>query len=335
MTPSVSVIVPAFNAASHIARCVRSLRALDPAAMELIVVDDGSTDDTASLAEAAGARVIRLSRNVGPGLARNAGAHVASGEWLAFTDADCVAQKEWLAAHLSIAESDAWCASTGPYSGASEDGLIPRLMDLSLRFSQREMPEELDSSISSNLFVRRSDFLAVGGFPEYRIGHSERAYWGNEDQELAHLLVRRSGKKVRWTREAGPLHAYRATLKGHFSQQLRYAEAAVVSHARFPELIQSRANYSKRGGTARMLASGLALLSFGFPPFALPFLVLHAPAVRFIVSAERDRARRIALAAASYPFLFTTSVAWTLGAVSGAAKAVVSWNRWRREEQAV
>src|SRR4051794_39729368 len=181
-TRSVSIVVPAFNAEKTIERCVRSLSALQPPADELIVVDDASTDRTAELAEAAGARVIRLSRNVGPGLARNEGARAASGEFLAFTDADCVARADWLSAHLAIAEDQRFCVSTGPYSGAASDELIPQLMDLALRFSQLELPEVIESSISSNLFVRRRDFLAVGGFPEYRLPGAESSYWGNEDQ---------------------------------------------------------------------------------------------------------------------------------------------------------
>lgn len=326
---SVSVVVPAFNAASSIGACVRSLKDLEPAAEEIIVVDDASTDATAEVAEAAGARVVRLKRNGGPGVARNEGAAVARGEYLAFIDADCIAQRDWLGNHFAAADDERWCATTGPYSGAASDALIPELMDLCLRFQQRDMPESIWAAISSNLVVRRSDFLAVGGFPEYRLPGARAPYWGNEDQELAHLLIAHTGKPVRWVPEGGPLHEYRSTLRGYLAQQKRYAEAVLVSSFRFPGMSREKANYSKSSTMGRLLSTWLALPALAAPPlafFALPFLAVHAPAVAFVAS-QRPR---LSYVAAAYPFLFLTSLAWTAGLTTGAAKGLAGVVAWRR-----
>lgn len=87
MRPSVSAVVPAFNEERRVAETVRALRS-SGAADEVIVVDDGSRDRTAAVAEAAGARVLRLVDNRGKGEALNRGAALARGDVLLFVDAD-------------------------------------------------------------------------------------------------------------------------------------------------------------------------------------------------------------------------------------------------------
>lgn len=81
-----TIVVPAFNEAGTIAEVVRAVRGVPGS--ELIVVDDGSQDETAGKAAAAGARVIRLETNVGKGQAVDAGVRAAAGDTLVFLDAD-------------------------------------------------------------------------------------------------------------------------------------------------------------------------------------------------------------------------------------------------------
>jgi glycosyltransferase involved in cell wall biosynthesis len=85
-----SVIVPAYNAEKYIRTAIDSCLAQTYAAHEIIVIDDASTDGTAAIAESypAPVKVIRLGRNSGVSVARNRGAEVATGDWLAFLDAD-------------------------------------------------------------------------------------------------------------------------------------------------------------------------------------------------------------------------------------------------------
>ena len=98
--PRVSVVVPAYNAARTLARTIESVATQVPPPLEIIVVDDGSTDDTLAVARAlAGVRVIEQA-NGGPSAARNAGLFTASGDWVAFADADDV----WLPGKLALQE---------------------------------------------------------------------------------------------------------------------------------------------------------------------------------------------------------------------------------------
>lgn len=95
--PRASVIVPAYRAADSIAGTIASVQAQTYGDWEIIVADDASPDDTAERAERAGAMVVRGERNQGPAGARNLALRHASGELVAFLDAD----DEWLPGYLA------------------------------------------------------------------------------------------------------------------------------------------------------------------------------------------------------------------------------------------
>lgn len=88
-TMMVSIVIPAFDEAATIARCVTEALQC-PEASEVIVVDDGSSDNTAMLAEAAGAKVLRLASNVGKAAAMNMGVREAIHDIILFLDADVI-----------------------------------------------------------------------------------------------------------------------------------------------------------------------------------------------------------------------------------------------------
>jgi len=96
----VSVIIPAYNAETTLARALGSVQAQDFRFHEVIVVDDGSTDETAAVAERSvldGLRLVRHAGNRGSSAALNTGIAAASGDWIAFLDAD----DEWLPGKMS------------------------------------------------------------------------------------------------------------------------------------------------------------------------------------------------------------------------------------------
>src|SRR6476661_7120595 len=95
--PRVSVVIPAYRAARTLPAGLAALAAQTYPAdhLEIIVVDDGSPDETAAVAEAAGARVLRQA-NRGPATARNRGALAATGDLVLFTDADCAPTPAWV-----------------------------------------------------------------------------------------------------------------------------------------------------------------------------------------------------------------------------------------------
>jgi Glycosyl transferase family 2 len=90
MEMKISVVIPAYNAAPFLARCLESVFAQTLKPEEVIVVDDKSTDNTAALATELGAKVVRRAINGGLSAARNSGIQSASSEWIALLDADDV-----------------------------------------------------------------------------------------------------------------------------------------------------------------------------------------------------------------------------------------------------
>jgi len=87
--PTISVVIPAYNAAAYVGEAIESVLKQTLPASEVIVVDDGSTDDTRSVAERYGRRVTYLRQNnAGVSAARNLGVRIATGSWIAFLDAD-------------------------------------------------------------------------------------------------------------------------------------------------------------------------------------------------------------------------------------------------------
>ena len=89
---TVSIITPVYNAAAHLPRCLDSLRAQTYEDLQVILIDDGSTDASPALCDEAAAQDPRFTalhqQNAGPGAARNAGLGAAAGAWLMFVDAD-------------------------------------------------------------------------------------------------------------------------------------------------------------------------------------------------------------------------------------------------------
>jgi glycosyltransferase involved in cell wall biosynthesis len=108
--PLVSVIVPVFNGAQYVGEAVNSILTQSYRPMEAIVVDDGSTDETARVLDEFGPRIRRAAQaHAGQSAARNLGVDLATGRYLAFLDADDVWPEEKLAAQVAILEEDPQC----------------------------------------------------------------------------------------------------------------------------------------------------------------------------------------------------------------------------------
>ena len=187
--PPVSVVVPAYNAASTLARALDSIAAQTHRPAEVIVVDDASSDATAAVAEAhrLRPRLLRLAVNQGAGGALHRGIEAATHDWVAFLDADDEWLPDKLAAQLeALADApDAGVVATGfvfvgrDGSDAWEYGVAP------FAHTGREFWRNLllDSAIlQSSAMVRRRLALATGGVePRMRTGSDQ------------HLFVRLAG----------------------------------------------------------------------------------------------------------------------------------------------
>ena len=130
-----SVIIPCRNGERIVAEAVRSALTQTEPPLEVLVVDDASTDGTAQAARAAGARVLRTEARRNAGGARNIGIEAASGDILAFLDADVTAPPDWLARVRVDLEGDPGIVAVGGRVASGRPGLFGDL-DLYLNHSE-------------------------------------------------------------------------------------------------------------------------------------------------------------------------------------------------------
>ncbi len=129
----VTAVIPNWNRAALLAATLESLRAQTAPPAEIIVVDNGSTDDSVEVARAAGARVIRMDSNMGFARAVNAGIAAARAEFIAILNNDVLPEPRWLETLLTrLAPTDCGFA-TGKLLDASRAGVIDGTWDLICR----------------------------------------------------------------------------------------------------------------------------------------------------------------------------------------------------------
>jgi GT2 family glycosyltransferase len=193
----VTVVIPARNAAATLPATLRALAAQTyDGEVEVVVVDDRSTDRTPEIARAAGARVLTITTGRGPGEARNLGARTASAPLLAFTDADCEPDPGWLAAGVRALQDGADLVQ-----GRILPVRDPGPFDRTLRVEHASPLFE-----TANLLVTRQAFERAGGFPEagLPLPGGEKSF---AEDTLFGWRARRAGARCAFVPEALVRHA--------------------------------------------------------------------------------------------------------------------------------
>ncbi len=226
----VSVIIPAFNAAATIERCVRALDSqLDRAGTaEVIVVDDGSTDDTAARAEAMDrVRVIHAAHR-GAAAARNRGAQAARGDILLFTDADCEPTENWIAEMLAPFSDPTVVGAKGCYR-TRQRALVARFVQCEYeeKYARMEAAPAIDFVDTYSAAYRRDAFLRSGGFDEAFPSATV------EDQELSFRLAEQGARLV-FVPTAIVYHQHAASLAAYLRRKFWIGYWKVRVHRRHP-----------------------------------------------------------------------------------------------------
>jgi glycosyltransferase involved in cell wall biosynthesis len=287
------VVVPARDAATTLQRTLECLAAQrDAPEFEVIVVDDGSTDETAEIARAAGVRLIQ-TEGVGSGQARNIGVREARGDVIAFTDADCFPTPGWLAAALPRLDSaDLVAGAVAP------DPSVP------LGPFDRTVWVERETGLyeTANLLIRRDLFERIGGFEVWLSSNGRRRGWTNP--ELAEDVwlgwrARRAGARTAFAADALVHHAVHPRgASGYVSERQRAVHFTAIA-ARVPELREHffyrRVFLSKRTAMFDAAAVGIAAAAFAGSP--LP-LIAAAPYARHLAKRARPYRKRGPLVAA-------------------------------------
>ncbi|MCK6524648.1 glycosyltransferase [Myxococcota bacterium] len=206
--PRLTVVIPVCNGEATLPACLGALRASTCQDIELLVVDDGSTDRSVSIAQAHGARVISMERQGGPARARNRGAAAAQTPILFFTDADVAVLPDTVARTLERFDTDpALDALFGSYTLETPDpGFFSIYKNVLHHYTHQTSREEAASFWTGCGAIRKAAFEAVGGFDETYGGATI------EDIELGTRLYA-AGRKIRLVRDIQATHHKRYTLK--------------------------------------------------------------------------------------------------------------------------
>lgn len=251
----ISVIIPAYNASRTLAECLSALQkqTIPRSDYEIIIVDDGSTDNTVSIADSFDVNVIQQA-HAGPALARNLGVSHAKGELILFTDSDCIASPDFIE------------QMTKPFSDPNVVGVKgayrSRQREVWARFAQIEFEERysklarsssIDFVDSHAAAFRKQVFLEVGGFdPHFPVAN-------NEDVDLSYKIAR-IGYKMVFNPEAIIFHYHPAGMKKYLLTKFFRAYWRMLVYRRFPEKILSD-SYTPQTMKLQILTLALLFLS--------------------------------------------------------------------------
>ncbi len=228
--PSVTVIVPAYNARETLPRCLEALskQTYPKSLLRVIVVDDGSTDDTRHIAEKFGVKVL-AQPNKGPAAARNLGAREATSEIILFTDSDCEPLQNWIA-EMAAPFSDPQVAGTKGFYLTNQASLTARFVqaEYETKYKGLMIRDSIDFIDTHAAAYRRDIFLENGGFDTSYKGATA------EDVEFSYRLSAK-GLKMVPARNARVLHRHPESIRDYFRKKCRYAYWRAVTWQKHPE----------------------------------------------------------------------------------------------------
>ena len=227
--PFVSVIVCSYNGAKTLAQCLESLGKLDYPNFEVILVDDGSTDETREIATRFPHVRYFYQTNHGLSHARNYGASVANGEIFAYTDSDCMADPDWLYYLLSTLLSGNYAGVGGPNVSPPAQNWVQACVAAAPGGPSHVLLTDTvaEHIPGCNMAWYRWAFENIGGFdPEY--------HQAGDDVDFC-WRVQQAGHEIAFSPTALVWHYRRFTLRAFRKQQEGYGEAE--SMLRFKHLI--------------------------------------------------------------------------------------------------
>jgi GT2 family glycosyltransferase len=226
--PRVSVVVCSYNGARTIGRCLEGLKAIDYPDVEVIVVDDGSTDRTPSIAGKYDVRLIR-TRNRGLSSARNTGLQAATGEIVAYLDDDAWPDPQWLRYLAATFLASSHAAVGGPNIAPPGNGMVAECVANSPGGPVHVLltDREAEHIPGCNMAFRRSCLEAIGGFDEqFRVA--------GDDVDVCWRLQER-GWTIGFHPAAMVWHRRRNSVRAYWRQQVGYGRAEAMLERKWPE----------------------------------------------------------------------------------------------------
>ncbi len=239
--PDVSIIIPSYNRVAQLERCLRSLYALDYPRqhLEILVVDDASTDETAPMLQRLlqepamqrfPVRAVTHAARKGVAISRNTGAETAKYDLLAYIDSDCVASPGWLTELVPALQDTRIAAVGGMIRSYDTISTLGRYEDvrsslfMGMRTQQVRLKGPLTYLPTANMLVRRAAWQQIGGFAPLTFG---------EDVDFCRRLLTHNFQ-IRYLPQGIVYHDYRTRLMAFFSIRASYASAEAALLRRHP-----------------------------------------------------------------------------------------------------
>lgn len=163
--PRVSIIIPVRNGSQTLDFCLRSVKRSYYKDIEVIVVDDHSTDGSASIARRYTSKVLGVTDGEGANHARNVGAHHAQGQILVFIDSDIVIARETILGIVETLEEEGPDAVVGIYTAKHRhETFVSQYKNLWVRYSYLKSPPTIDWLFGAISGIKRGAFEKIGGF---------------------------------------------------------------------------------------------------------------------------------------------------------------------------
>lgn len=237
-SPDYSVVVPAYQAEDEITACVRALseQTVGRNRYEIIVVDDGSTDETAARAREAGADQVLALPHQGPAGARNAGIDAAAGAVVLFTDADCEPAPTWIERMVAPFADPEVVGTKGTYR-TRQRALMARLVQLEyeIRYERMAPLARIDFIDTYAAAYRRALLEQYEGFDTaYPIPSAEDVDFSFRVAEAGHRLV--------FVPEAWVWHQHPASLRAYLARKGRFGLWRALLYLRHTEKISGDAH---------------------------------------------------------------------------------------------
>jgi len=218
--PFVSIIIPTYNRKEKLIDSILSIESQNypKDKFEIIIIDDNSTDDTQKetrklMKKYKNIRYQKNQRNLGPAASRNAGIRIAKGEYIFFTDDDCVVDKDWLISYINFFEKNKEIGGIGGPLIPIQSNLIARIEKFKDKILKIDMKkpkigrDEIPVGFTSNVAYKKEVFKEVGYFNEkfkipagedvelkkrvckkFKIAFLPVIVWHNQEYNLNYLL---------------------------------------------------------------------------------------------------------------------------------------------------
>jgi len=227
--PAVSLVIPVYNAEKTLRECLSRVYASTSRDFEVVIVDDGSTDTSASIAATFPVRVVPTAGRVGPAAARNLGARVAEGHVLFFIDSDVMVRPDTIARLRTRFEQqdelDGLCGVQAVEMRHRD--LVSQYKNLWMRWTYLRRTGDVALFYTTAAAIRRERFLEAGGFDQ---GYGTPNV---EDTDFGHRLAR-LGMKIQVAAELEVEHVKQYSLTSLLKTDYMRAKSLVLLKLRHP-----------------------------------------------------------------------------------------------------